>query len=299
MSLRRALEPEAPILSLTERRVLVSPDGRAHKAALELSDSLAIESVLLKTKPGEVWTACISSQAGCAIGCGFCATGLMGLKRDLTPEEIADQAVYWRQYLRRKGLTGTLGRVVYMGMGEPFHCYESMAESIRILTDPARLGLAQRHISVSTSGIAPAIERFAEDFPQVNLALSLHAAEDELRSRLVPVNKAYPLVKLARSLKAYFERTRRKVFLEYVLLRGENDGPERARQLKEFVRSAGGPKLLHVNLIVFNPTRTAHAPTSPAAARAFLAELRRAGVHATIRKNLGQEIEGACGQLIA
>lgn len=295
--LREALA-EAPILTFTTRRVLVSKDGRARKAALGLADALAIETVLLKPKPGDAWSVCVSCQAGCAVGCSFCATGLMGLKRSLTVEEIVDQVLFWRQHLKRESVPGRITNVVYMGMGEPFHCYETVAESIRALTDPARLGLAQRHIAVSTSGLAPGIERFADDFPQVGLALSLHAANDELRSKLVPVNKAYPLAKLSESLRRYLDKTNRRVFLEYVLLAGENDSDRNADELAGFVRKAGKPRLLHVNLIVWNPTKTAHAPTPAPRAQAFRARLEGAGLSVTIRKNLGQDIQGACGQLI-
>ncbi|MBI4348233.1 MAG: 23S rRNA (adenine(2503)-C(2))-methyltransferase RlmN [Elusimicrobia bacterium] len=296
--LREALGPAAPILSLTERRVLVSKDGRARKAALALADGLAIEAVLLKPKPGDAWSVCVSVQAGCAVGCTFCATGLMGLRRDLTSEEIVDQVLFWLQYLRREKVPGRITNVVYMGMGEPFHNYENVAESLRALTDPARAGLAQRHVAVSTSGLAPGIDRFADDFPQVSLALSLHAANDELRTKLVPVNKAYPLAKLAASVRKYLDKTNRRLFLEYVLLSGENDAPKHADELASFVRRVGKPHLVHVNLIVWNPTRTAHAPSSAANARAFKARLEESGLSVTIRKNLGQDIQGACGQLI-
>ncbi|MCX5787146.1 MAG: 23S rRNA (adenine(2503)-C(2))-methyltransferase RlmN [Elusimicrobia bacterium] len=296
--LREALAPQAPILSLTERRLLVSKDGRSRKAALALADGLAIETVLLKPKPGPDWTTCISCQAGCAVGCTFCATGLMGLKRSLTPEEIVDQVLFWVQHLKRENMPGRVTNVVFMGMGEPFHCYEIAAESIRQLTDPVRLGLAQRHIAVSTAGLAPGIERFATDFPQVSLALSLHAANDRLRSKLVPVNKVYPLARLAESLRVYLAKTNRRVFLEYVLLAGENDTPGHAGELAAFVRKTGPVHRFHVNLIAWNPTRTSHAAPAAAQARAFKAELEKAGLSVTIRKNLGQDIQGACGQLI-
>lgn len=296
--LRDALAAQAPILSLVERRVQVSKDERARKAVLGLADGLAVESVLLKPKPGDAWTVCLSVQVGCAVGCSFCATGLMGLKRDLTPEEIADQPLYWVQHLRRESVGGRVTNVVYMGMGEPFHCYANVAASLRALADPAGLGLAQRHFAVSTAGLAPGIERFAEDFPQASLALSLHAANDALRSRLVPANKAYPLARLAESLSAYCAKTNRRVFLEYVLLSGENDSARDAEELAGFVRGVGFPRLLHVNLIAWNPTRTAHAASNAARARAFKARLEEAGLSVTIRKSLGQDIEGACGQLI-
>ncbi|HVE14345.1 MAG TPA: 23S rRNA (adenine(2503)-C(2))-methyltransferase RlmN [Elusimicrobiota bacterium] len=296
--IREALEKEAPISSVREVSVAVAGDGRAHKAVLELKDGREIESVLLKPVPGDAWSCCISSQVGCAMGCTFCATGLMGLERSLTSEEIADQVFFWRRYLRVGRARGRLTNVVYMGMGEPFHCYDAVAESLRVLTDPERGGLADRHISVSTVGILTGIKRFTEEFPQVNLALSLHSADNVVRDKIVPANRAFPLKELAKALREALERNGRKIFLEYVLLEGENDGPEQAKQLAGFVRSVGRPDLLHVNLIVWNPTDTPHRPSTREAAGAFRDALREAGVAVTIRRNLGTDIQGACGQLI-
>lgn len=295
--LRKDLSAKAPLLSGKPVRVEVSRDGRAHKALLELSDGKIIETVLLRPSESR-WTTCISCQVGCAIGCTFCATGLMGLSRSLAVEEITDQVLFWRQYMRENGLPGRLDNVVYMGMGEPFSCYDGVAESLKALMDQKQFGIGARHISVSTSGLAPQIERFAEDFPQVNLALSLHAADDGLRTRLVPVNKAYPLAKLSAALKGYLEKTSRKVFLEYVLLRGENDRAEDAQRLVEFVRRTGPLELLHVNLIIFNQTETPHQATGEQNARRFQDLLLAAGIKATVRQNLGRDIQGACGQLI-
>jgi 23S rRNA (adenine(2503)-C(2))-methyltransferase len=295
--LREALEREAPLMSVKTRRVQVSDDGRAHKALLELHDGLIVETVLLRPSPTR-WTTCISCQVGCAIGCTFCATGLMGLSRSLTPEEITDQVLFWRQYMKRENLEGRLDNVVYMGMGEPFAVYEALAESLRALMDQKRFGIGARHISVSTSGIAPQIERFGSDFPQVNLALSLHAANDELRTKLVPVNKAYPLAVLAEALKKYLAKAPRKVFLEYVLLRGENDRPVDVENLIAYVKGIGSRELLHVNLIVFNETDTPHHASSEESARSFQKLLLDAGLHSTVRQNLGRDIQGACGQLV-
>lgn len=296
--LREELAREAPILSLSARKVVVSSDARAHKAALALQDGSLVESVLLKPKPVESWSACISTQVGCAMGCTFCATGLMGLTRNLTAEEISDQVLFWRQYLRAKRLRGELTNVVYMGMGEPLHNIENVFGSLRVLLDPARLALSPRHVAVSTVGLVPGIERFVAEFPQVHLALSLHAADDKLRGLLVPANNAYGLKELARVLEKVLAKTRRKVFLEYVLLAGENDAPENARDLAKFVKSASRPDLLHVNLIAFNPTDTPHRKPAAESARRFRDLLLRAGVRVTIRKNLGTDIQGACGQLI-
>lgn len=295
--LRRELAQAAPLLSASLKRVDVSLDGRARKALLELRDGKIVETVLLRPSLRR-WTACISSQVGCAVGCTFCATGLMGFSRNLTPEEITDQVLFWRQHMRREGLEGGLNNIVYMGMGEPFAAYENVAESLKILMDQRQFGIGARRISVSTAGLVPGIERFGRDFPQVNLALSLHAAEDSLRARLVPVNKAYPLAALARAVGQYLGLTRRKVFLEYVLLQGENDQPEHARSLVAWVKSAGPAELLHVNLIIFNQTDTPHRAADEEDARRFQSLVLKAGVKATVRQNLGRDIQGACGQLI-
>lgn len=296
-AVRSAMAEKAPILSLRERRVDVSPDGRAHKALLDLKDGQTLETVLLR--PSETrWTTCISSQVGCAVACTFCATGLMGLTRSLTPEEITDQVLFWRQYMRRNELEGRLDNVVYMGMGEPFACYEEVSESLKALIDQKRFGIGARHISVSTSGVAPKIVQFGRDFPQVNLALSLHAATDELRTRLVPMNKAYGLAKLGEALKTYIAETNRKIFFEYVLLKGENDRQQDAAALTRWLKTLGPSGLLHVNLIVFNQTDTPHKPTDETDARRFQDWVMAEGFKATVRQNLGREIEGACGQLV-
>ncbi|MFI5361299.1 MAG: 23S rRNA (adenine(2503)-C(2))-methyltransferase RlmN [Elusimicrobiota bacterium] len=296
-AVRAALAEKTPILSLRERRVDVSSDGRAHKALLTLADGKVVETVLLRPSATR-WTTCISSQVGCAVACTFCATGLMGLSRSLTPEEITDQVLFWRQYMKRNGLEGRLDNIVYMGMGEPFACYEQVSASLKELIDQKRFAIGARHISVSTSGVAPKIVAFGRDFPQVNLALSLHAATDELRSRLVPMNKAYDLAKLAAALKIYLAETNRKVFFEYVLLKGENDRPQDAAALAAWLKGLGPSGLLHVNLIVFNQTDTPHKPTDENDARRFQDRIMAEGFKATVRQNLGRDIDGACGQLL-
>jgi len=296
-NLRRELREAVPLLSMRKEALQASQDAKAYKAVLRLRDGLLIETVLMSPKPGH-WTACISAQVGCAMRCSFCATGLMGLSRNLTAEEIADQVLFWRMEIRARRLPLRLSNVVYMGMGEPFHNLRAVEDSIRMLTDPELFGIGDRHIAVSTAGIAPAIEEFGRKFPRVRLALSLHAADDELRSRLVPLNRAYPLSALRRALKGYFEASSQKVFIEYVLLQGENDQPRHAGLLARWLKSLGHKERLHVNLIVFNPTDTPHAPTTREAARVFRDILRGQGVRVTIRKTLGQDIEGACGQLI-
>jgi adenine C2-methylase RlmN of 23S rRNA A2503 and tRNA A37 len=294
--LRQRLEKQ-PLLSFKVETIQVSSDGDCHKAAAKLPDGRRIETVLMSPKPG-LWTTCISSQVGCALKCSFCATGLMGFTRDLTAEEITDQVLFWRQYMAAGNAPGTLSNVVYMGMGEPFLNLEAVFESLRTLTDPERFAMGDRHISVSTAGIAPGIDKFAVLFPQVNLALSLHSAVPETRRKLVPVDKAYPLERLQDSLRAYFKRNKRKVFIEYVMLDGENDKETDAEALSEFLKKSGPPQLLHVNLILFNPTDTPHKASKPDTARKFSNTLKRLGVPVTFRKNLGQDIAGACGQLV-
>jgi 23S rRNA (adenine2503-C2)-methyltransferase len=291
------LAEKAPLLSVTPRSVSVSGDGRAHKALLDLKDGRVVETVLLRPSDTR-WTTCISSQVGCAVACTFCATGLMGLTRSLTPEEISDQVLFWRQYMAEKGLPGRLDNVVYMGMGEPFACYEPVAESLRRLMDQKLFAIGARHISVSTSGIAPKIVQFGKDFPQVNLALSLHSATDALRTKLVPMNKAYDLKALGEALKEYIAETNRKIFFEYVLLKGENDRTEDAEALIKWLDGIGHKPLLHVNLIVFNQTDTPHKPTDESDARRFQEKLLAAGYKSTVRQNLGRDIDGACGQLV-
>ncbi len=298
LDLRQELASAAPILSFTLREIKISPDGRARKAALVLRDGKAVETVLLKPSP-QRWTACLSTQVGCAFGCAFCATGLMGLERDMTGEEISDQVLFWRQHMRREGLQDRLDNVVYMGMGEPLANYEAVADSLRSLLDPRQHGIGARHISVSTVGIPDGIARFAEDFPQVNLAVSLHAAQDDLRSRLVPANRAFPLTKLARAMEEYVGRGNRKVFLEYALLSGVNDRAGDAQDLVAFVRGLGRTELFHVNLILYNPTQTPFEATAEPKARQFQKCLLDAGLKVTVRQSLGAEVRGACGQLIA
>lgn len=300
------------ILSVEEYKVFVSNEGNAYKALLKLKSSgKLIETVLLNPKPG-LWSTCISSQVGCAMACTFCATGTMGLLQNLTAEEISDQVLFWKQYIRREKVvekgaakqTGDqdlahLSNVVFMGMGEPMANMNAVCGAISQLIDEDGLNLGSRNISVSTSGLVPGIERLADEFPQVNLALSLHAADDELRSKLMPVaNKAFPLEKLAEALRKYLEKTNRKIFIEYILLDKENDREEHAIGLARWIKELGTPHLLHVNLIVYNKTDSDHEESSRSQARLFKEILLEEGVPATIRKNLGRDIMAACGQLV-
>ena len=294
--LRARVAAEFAVMTVREHAVYVSADGRAHKALLELHDGKIVESVLLNPKPG-LWSCCISSQVGCALKCTFCATGLLGLARNLTSEEISDQVLFWRQYIRRKKMDCELRNVVYMGMGEPLQNHREVFASLEELRNPQSFNIGARHLSVSTSGLTRQMRMFTERFPQVNLAVSLHAANDTLRERLMPINKANPLAELAEAMRHHIRETRRKIFVEYILLQDENDGDSHARELAEFLQLVGEPHLLHVNLIVYNPTDSEHVQSPRQRARAFKTLLEKLGVPCTIRRNLGRDIDGACGQL--
>ena len=237
---------------------------------------------------------CVSTQVGCAVGCAFCASGRLGLRRDLTAEEIVDQVLHFARVLRdERGAHVT--NVVFMGMGEPFHNYDQTLRACRLLNDPAGFGLAARHISVSTVGVVPAIDRFAAEPLQLNLAVSLHAATDELRDRLVPLNRTYPLDPLFAACARYVERTNRKLLFEYVVLRGVNDTPAQAAALAQRLRRP----LYHLNLIAYNETGGEFSRPAPGEVEALRDRLERTGVSVTVRHSPGGDIEAACGQLRA
>lgn len=297
--LRKELAERFDVVPFSVEAVAGSQDKKSFKALVKLRDGKCIETVLMN-QSGDAWSVCVSTQVGCAMKCAFCATGKLGFQRNLSSEEIWGQVLFWKQWMKAgpDKAEGRISHVVYMGMGEPFNNQENVFESIRVLTDKEMLGLAQRGVSVSTSGILPGIEKFGEEFPQVNLAISLHSANNELRSELMPVNKAYDLEKLAGSLKKYFTVSKRQVFVEYILLDGKNDSLAHAKELADYLKTIGYRHLLHVNLIVFNPIQGApFTPSSQEQARKFRDFLIKNGISATIRKSMGQDIEGACGQL--
>jgi len=298
--LRETLEKEMKILSFDVEKVLIAKNKQSMKALLRLEDGSLIETVLI-SPISDSWSACISCQVGCQMGCRFCATGKMGFKRNLIAEEITDQILFWKQYLKNNNIPGSFSNIVYMGMGEPFNNWDEVSLSIRNLIDPDLFGFGSRSISVSTAGIAEGIERMAQEFPQVNLAISLHFATDEKRGDFMPINKKDNLESLRMALRKYFELTKRKVFLEYVMLEGTNDSPNDAFNLAKYIKSIGKLQLLHVNLIRYNTTSDPPAggltPSSRIRTERFRAELERYGIPVTIRKSLGEEIQGACGQL--
>ena len=270
-----------------------SKDGQTSKGLFRLADGSEVEAVLMEHY-GDRNTVCISSQAGCAFACAFCSTGQAGFTRQLEATEIFDQARYFARELAAKGERIT--NVVFMGMGEPFHNYDAVMNAVALLHDAHGLGLGHRHITISTVGLVDKIDRFADEGIQVNLAISLHAPSDAVRDRIMPVNKKFTMDELLAACDRYIDKSHRKVFFEYVMLRGVNDSEDDARELAQRMRG----HLYHVNLIPYNTT-----PDGPFAGSEnediwkFAAILDEAGVPTTVRQNMGRDIAAACGQLRA
>jgi 23S rRNA (adenine2503-C2)-methyltransferase len=284
---------------LTPVREMACDDGATRKALWRLHDGSLVESVLMGY-PDRV-TVCISSQAGCGMACPFCATGQAGLTRNLSTAEIVDQAVYLAGVAASGAVVGSparLSHVVFMGMGEPLANYPRVIEAVRRLCAPAPegLGLSQRHITVSTVGLVPAMRRLAGEELAVTLALSLHAPDDELRDELVPVNQRWKVAEVLDAAWDYSARTGRRVSIEYAMIRDVNDQPWRADLLGRLLTG----RRAHVNLIPLNPTPGSRWDASPKPVeREFVRRLRAAGVSTTVRDTRGREIDGACGQLAA
>lgn len=270
-----------------------SSDGFTRKYLLGLEDGERIETVLMRFT-GRV-TACISSQVGCAMGCVFCATGQMGYTRHLTPGEIVAQAVHVARVLRRAGEGERLRNVVLMGMGEPLHNYDAVMQAVEILRDPNGLALAGERITLSTVGVVPGILRLAAEQRPLHLAVSLHAATQAERAALVPAARKWPLDELMAACRTYSETTGRRIFYEWTLIEGKNDGEEHARAVGELLR--GLPA--QVNLIPLNPTSGYDgAPTRSEAAKRFQRVLAEEfGVPSTVRQRRGIDIAAGCGQL--
>jgi len=284
--------------STVEDETLVASDGgKTEKALHRLADGATVESVLMHYPATAArrarHTLCVSSQAGCAVGCPFCATGELGFTRDLTTAEILDQV---RGATRRLQPGQRLTNVVFMGMGEPLLNLDRVLEAVAALNDPARLGLGARHITVSTSGVVPGIRRLTALGPQFTLAISLHAARDALRDVLVPLNRRWPVAEVVAAARDHARATGRRVSYEMTMIGGVNDTEADAEALANLLRG----DLAHVNLIPMNPV--AHTPwrASPMPViEQFAARLKAAGIPVTIRRNRGVEIGAACGQLAA
>lgn len=288
--LRETLAKRWPTaLSTTMVNAVESPGSGARKVVLALDDGETVESVLLRQQ--DRITLCLSSQAGCPVGCPFCATGLSGFRRNLNAGEIVEQALY---LLQDEELRGKTPNIVYMGMGEPFLNYDEVVRSIRILMEPEGLGIGARKITVSTVGHVPGIRLFASENWQVRLSVSLHAANDTLRSKLVPMNRNYRLGKLLHALRNYMDHAGRQLTIEWTLLGGVNDSPKDAQELADWMR----PLKACVNAIPYNPVSdAAFSAPAPERCNAFCETLRSRGVSVTLRRERGQDIEAACGQL--
>ncbi|MBW3612755.1 MAG: 23S rRNA (adenine(2503)-C(2))-methyltransferase RlmN [Chloroflexi bacterium] len=301
-ALRDALADAFRFSTIADSHVIGADGGMTAKAVHELADGQRIESVLMRYPArgaaAERTTICISSQAGCAVNCPFCATGQAGFGRQLTPAEIVDQVLHWHRPPWRALGDASRGHynIVFMGMGEPLNNADRVFEAVHMLNDPDRLGIGARHITVSTSGVVPAMDRMVEELPQVNLAISLHAATDSLRDELVPINRKWPVAEVVAAGRRFAARTGRRVSLEYVMIHGVNDTPEQAGGLVELAEGWRS----HVNLIPLNPTPGSRwSGTPPEGIRRFVAQLEAGGVPVTVRDTRGREIDAACGQLHA
>ena len=290
VSLRKKISETLSFEVFTPATILQSSDKQTIKTLFKLSDGLGIEAVLMKYDRRR--TLCISTQAGCAMGCVFCATGQMGFRRHLSSGEIVSQVMYYARQLKESGETVT--NVVLMGMGEPFHNYDNTMAAIDRLNDPEGYNLGARRFTISTVGLVPAIRRFAAEKRQVNLAISLHAASDDLRASMLPVDKRYPIDELLEACREYVALTNRRITFEWALVNGINDTPEQAHLLAGKIKGL----LCHVNAIPLNPTQGySGQATTRVRANVFKEILELAGIPCTIRLRRGIDIQAGCGQL--
>ena len=290
-SLRDKLKEQFQFVTLSEITRFESKDGTV-KFLFGLHDDHAIETVIMKHNYGN--SICVTTQVGCRIGCTFCASTLGGLKRNLTAGEIVAQVVKAQQILDTR--KERVSSIVIMGTGEPFENYEPTMTFLRIMIHEKGLNIGQRHITVSTSGIVPSIYKFADENTQINLAISIHAPNDALRSKLMPVNRRFPFADVMEALKYYIAKTGRRVTFEYALIGGVNDQPEHAEELGDVLQGL----LCHVNLIPVNyvPERN-YVRTSRDDIFTFQRILERKKINTTIRREQGHDIAAACGQLRA
>ena len=269
---------------------LHSADGATIKLLYEFADGQTAETVLMRHPYGN--SVCVSTQAGCRMGCAFCASTLHGLQRNLTAGEIAAQVIGIADFLRQEG--ARVDTIVVMGSGEPLENYDNVIAALRLLHEEYTIGLGYRGVTLSTSGIVPGIERLVKEGIPISLSISLHAPTEELRSQIMPVNRKYPLADVLRAARMYAERTKRRITYEYILIRDLNDGVREAEQLAKLLRG----QLASVNLIPINPVaeRNLYRPNK-AAIRRFQKILEERHIIATLRREMGTDIQAACGQL--
>ena len=270
-------------------RTLVSSDG-TRKLGLKLADGQIIESVIMQYKHGT--SVCVSTQAGCRMGCRFCASTLNGLTRCLTPGEILGQVIAAGREAGER-----IDGVVLMGIGEPLDNYDNVVKFLRLVSAADGLNLGLRHISLSTCGLVPGILRLAEEGLPITLSISLHAADDKTRSSLMPINNKYPIAELLDACRVYFEKTGRRISFEYTVITGRNDAAEDARRLGETLRKYLPNIPLHVNLIPVNPVRERGFTSDMDSVQRFCGMLAKQGINVTVRRHLGGDIEASCGML--
>ena len=288
--LRQKLAESFSFSALRESQRLYSTDGQTTKVLFHLPDRQAIETVLMRYSDRR--TLCISTQAGCAMGCVFCATGQMGFRRNLSSGEILEQVLFFARELHSDGERPT--NVVLMGMGEPFHNYDASLAAIDRLSDADGFGMGARRFTISTVGLIPAIQRFTAEKRQVGLAISLHAADDELRLSMLPINQRYPIRDLIQACREYVRVTGRRITFEWALIQDVNDTPEQARKLAALLQGLN----CHVNVIPLNPTRGFNgARSTRERVAAFKDVLEAAGISCTVRVRRGIDINAGCGQL--
>ena len=286
LGLRDLLKKETRLVSLKQEVLRVSKDG-TKKYLFSLWDGQLIESVWMKYRDWR--SVCVSSQVGCSMGCRFCASGLDGKVRDLTASEILDQV-----YSIQKETGERVSNIVVMGSGEPLENYDNVLRFIKLLSDERGLNIGERHITVSTCGLVPGIRKLAQEKLQINLALSLHAPNDEKRRSIMPIARKYSISELMEALRFYFDETGRRITIEYALSKSVNDSAEDAEELSRVLRGLN----CQVNLIPVNPVKERGFLTvSHAEAEAFKSKLEKNGINVTIRREMGRDIEGACGQL--
>jgi 23S rRNA (adenine2503-C2)-methyltransferase len=289
-SLREKMADAMAFSGVEPVRFLDSTDGQTRKTVFKLSSGDMIEAVLMRYDRRR--TLCISTQVGCAMGCVFCATGQMGFTKHLSSGEIVAQVMYYARMLKDEGLTVT--NIVVMGMGEPFHNYQNTMRAVDRLNDSQGFNFGARRFTISTVGLVPMIRRFADEKRQINLAISLHTADDALRSDMMPINRKYPLADLLDACRYYVERTGRRITFEWALIEGVNDTPVQAQLLARQLHGL----LCHVNAIPLNPTKGfSGKATTRERARKFKAVLEAAGIPCTVRLRRGIDIQAGCGQL--
>ena len=292
--LREALAADFRWSAVTPVTELASADGETRKALLRLHDGHLIESVLMPHH-GARNAVCISTQAGCPMACAFCATGEMGLIRNLTAGEIVDQVRHWQRELAAQG--ERVSHVVYMGMGEPFNNYAATLDSVRALIAADAFGISPRRITISTCGVVPKIDQLAAEGLPINLAVSLHAADDRTRTAIMPINKRWGIDEVLAASARYVERTKRRVTFEYILLAGVNDSEATAVELAARIAGSGRLSEYHVNLIPVNAAPGGFTRPEPEVMERFAHVLRAQGIAATVRISKGQDILAGCGQL--